>query len=300
MSGAPLSTILYPLSSFSMRHGFLLIDKPEGPTSHDSVAAVRKALSERKVGHLGTLDPAATGLLVIAVGTKALKVIELFSDLSKQYVANIAFGSVSATFDREGPIEQVQRKPGVLDPDESAVRIAIADRFLGKVQQVPPAASAVKIGGERAYRKMRQGRAVDMPTREVEIEECDVLSYAYPSLQLRVLCGSGTYIRSLAHDLGDVLHVGGYLAALRRTKVGDWAVDNAVYAEEAKWTNVIPLKEVLKDRPSRELSDVEADHITHGRVIDGEVEPDTIAWHGDLPIAILENIDGGVKARKVF
>ncbi len=185
-----------------MRHGFLLIDKPEGPTSHDCVAQVRHILHERKVGHLGTLDPAANGLLVMAVGAKALKVVELFNNLNKEYEATVCFGAVSSTYDREGVIEEVTLQPGVEVPDELAIRNVIKDRFLGKVEQVPPAASAIKIGGERAYRKMRRGKGVKLSSREVEITACDILSYDYPDLHLRVACGSGTYIRSLANDLG--------------------------------------------------------------------------------------------------
>lgn len=284
-----------------MRHGFLLINKPIGPTSHDSVAMVRKQLSERKVGHLGTLDPAAEGLLVLAVGAKALKVVELFKDLSKEYIAQITFGSVSSTYDREGTIEQVDLKPGVPVPDESAVRNAIVDRFLGKIDQIPPAYSAVQVGGERAYRKMRQGRSVDLPSREVQIDACDLQKFTYPDLTLRIVCGSGTYIRSLAHDLGQVLRCGGYLSGLKRTKVGEWSVSESVAIDRVQWSDVIPLKDVLRDRPSIELTDDEAEDIRHGRVIERGVEKDTIAWHEELPIAILTSIgDGESRARKVF
>lgn len=283
-----------------MRHGFLLIDKPEGPTSHDIVGTVRRTLPEKKVGHLGTLDPAATGLMVLAVGAKALKVVELFNALGKEYEAGIRFGEISATYDREGPIEEVERKPGVSDPTDIDIQETIRNKFIGKVDQVPPAASAIKIGGERAYRKMRQGRAVDMPTRVVEIEACDIVSYHYPDLTLRVACGSGTYIRSLAHDLGDALHVGAYLSSLRRTKVGDWSVADAVEPESVQWAHVIPLKEVLADRPRVELSQQQFMDIGHGKTIAGSCENNTIAWHGGLPVAVLEKKDAGVKARKVL
>ena len=289
-----------------MKHGFLLIDKPEGPTSHDVVDQIRSSLSERKVGHLGTLDPAASGVLVLAVGAKALKVIELFSALSKEYRADIALGTVSATFDREGPLETFARKPGVKDPDEHAILEAIRTRFLGKQRQIPPAASAVKIGGERVYRKMRnQMRAglparVDMPSREVEITRCDIVSYTYPRLTLYVGCSSGTYIRSLAHDLGQALRVGAYLSGLQRTTVGEWSLDDAVTMDDAAWANVIPLKEILKDHPSLALTDQQFEDMSYGRFIDGSCEKNTIAWHDGLPVAILEETERGVKARKVL
>ena len=283
-----------------MRHGFLLINKPEGPTSHDIVDVVRKTLSEKKVGHLGTLDPAASGLLVLAVGAKALKVVELFNSLSKEYMAEIIFGSTSRTYDREGPIEEFRRNAGVPDPDVSTIQEAIRSRFIGRIDQVPPQASAVKIGGERAYRKMRQGRSVELKARSVEISACTIVSYAYPKLSLSVACGSGTYIRSLANDLGAALRVGGYLSSLKRTMVGDWSVDDAVEAASTKWTDVIPLKDILAEYPKWELNDAEFDALTHGRVIPGECEEGAIAWHGELPVAILEMKNGGVKARKVF
>lgn len=283
-----------------MRHGFLLIDKPEGPTSHDIVSAVRKQLPEKKVGHIGTLDPAASGLLVLGVGAKALKVLELFMGLEKSYEASITFGEVSVTYDREGPIEQFPRKPGVLDPTDHAIQEEIRNSFIGKIDQVPPAASAVNIGGERAYRKMRQGRQVHMPSRTVEISACTITSYTYPNLCLDVTCGSGTYIRSLAHDLGQALRVGAYLAALRRTRVGEFLVEDAVAADKAKWTDVLPLKDVLKPLPSRELTNAEFDDISHGRLIEGRCNQNTVAWHNGLPVALLEEKDSGIKPRKVL
>lgn len=286
-----------------MRHGFLLINKPVGITSHDAVAIVRRRLSESKIGHLGTLDPAAEGLLVLAVGAKALKVIELFMHLSKEYEALVHFGAQSSTYDREGVIEEWQPVAGWREPDLLAIRTVIEQRFLGKIQQVPPAHSAVKVGGERAYRKARQGRGIDLPSREVEVVACAIEHYAYPELTLRVRCGSGTYIRSLAHDLGQVLHCGGYLKALRRTRVGEWELTDAVPPEEAAWTKVIPLKEVMAKQTCVELSDAQAADIRFGRAIPLEVEKDAIGWNGGLPIAILIPMKDGTRncrARKVL
>jgi len=286
-----------------VKHGFLLIDKPEGPTSHDAVATVRRLLHERKVGHLGTLDPAASGLLVLAVGAKALKVVELFVHLPKEYVAEIAFGAVSTTYDREGVIEECPPKAGWFPPAQVDVMKVIRDYFLGDISQVPPAHSAVKIGGDRAYRKARQGRGVNIPARRVHIEQCDVLSYEYPRLTVRVACGSGTYIRSLAHDLGQRLRCGGYLAALRRMKVGEWSVDFAVPPDAAAWSQVIPLKEVLAGFHSIELSQGEAERARHGQDIDREVKPDTIGWFEELPIAVFSPAKDGSRmahARKVL
>lgn len=284
-----------------MRHGFLRIDKPAGMTSHDAVAIVRRMLGERSVGHLGTLDPAATGLLVLAAGKKALKVVHLFGDLTKEYMADVRLGAVSTTYDREGVIEETPPKPGWEIPHEIVVQNLIADRFLGKICQVPPAYSAISIGGERAYNLARAGKEVDMPDREVEIRQCKILSYAYPDLRLQIACGSGTYIRSLANDLGTMLRCGGYLAGLRRTKVGEWSVEDAVAPDAAVWTSVLPLKEVLQTLPRRDLTDVEWEEIRFGRNIEAEVEPNTIAWCEDLPVGILvPAADGTAHAKKVF
>lgn len=286
-----------------MRHGFLLIDKPSGPSSHDVVAQVRTVLHEPKIGHLGTLDPAAEGLLVLAVGAKALKAVELFSGLSKEYEAVIHLGATSTTYDREGVIERWKPVKGWHAPDEITVRSVIATRFIGRIAQVPPAHSAVKIGGERAYRKARQGRGVNIPARSVEITECVITHYDYPMLHLRIACGSGTYIRSLANDLGEVLNCGGYLEKLKRTRVGDWKVEDAVKPALATWTNVLPLKDVLVGFPKVELSDAQAEDVRHGRSIAHEIAPDTIGWHGGLPIAVMIPCRDGTRqsrARKVL
>ena len=284
-----------------MRHGFLLVHKPVGPTSHDVVAMVRRTLPERSVGHLGTLDPAAEGLLVLAVGSKALKVVELFKDLPKEYEAHIHFGAVSTTYDREGVIEEIAPKPGWTVPDPMTIQGTLRDRFTGKIAQVPPAASAVKIGGERAYRKMRQGKSFDLPARDVEIKESSIMSYTFPDLHLRVCCGSGTYIRSLAHDLGQALRCGGYLAALKRTKVGEWSLTDAHPPENVRWSDVLPLKDVLQSFPRIDLTSDEMDDARCGRPIEHTVSDGTIGWYEELPVAILiSKGDGWAHARKVF
>lgn len=288
-----------------MRHGFLLINKPIGSTSHDIVSQVRRILSERSIGHLGTLDPAASGLMVLAVGAKALKVVELFTGATKEYVADIQLGKVSNTYDREGMITEVKLKPGWKIPDDaSPIQEVIRSRFMGKVRQVPPAHSAINIGGKRAYDLARAGEEVKMPEREVTITDCAILTYDYPHLQLRVACSSGTYIRSLAHDIGQGLGCGGYLAGLERTKVGQWNIKHSQTPDSITWTDIVPLKEILSTFPKRILTDAEWEHIHHGRSIIIGPDPSAfIAWHKDLPVAILEHDkkrEGMVKARKVL
>lgn len=292
-------SILY--TPFPMRHGFLLIDKPAGMTSHDVVAIVRRALHERSVGHLGTLDPLATGLLVLAIGRKALKVVELFNHLDKSYDADVRFGAVSTTYDAEGVLEKVLPPMGWHPPEQGELQRLLQDRFIGTIAQVPPAYSAISIGGERAYRKARQGLDVELPSRTVRIDSCSVLQYAYPSLTLHVRCGSGTYIRSLAHDLGQMVHAGAYLAGLRRTHVGTWSLAGSRAPEQVTWNDVLPLKDVLVGLPRRDISVAEYEDLRCGRNIEADVPELTIAWHDELPVALLvQATDGTAHAKKVF
>lgn len=289
-----------------MRHGFLLIRKPKGPTSHDVVGIARRVLGERKIGHLGTLDPEAQGLMVLAVGAKALKIVELFNRLPKHYVADIELGAVSTTYDAEGMITRPKPKAGWLPPeDASRIQVILDERFLGKISQVPPMHSAVHIGGERAYRKAMRGEHVELKARETTITECRVLEYKFPKLFLSVGCSSGTYIRSLANDLGDCMRCGAYLASLSRSRVGDWSLDNAVAPEDVKWTDVIPLKDLLRPLPGVQISDADWGELQHGRPIKGSMPEGgvLIAWYQDLPVAMLEPWKKGenmLKPRKVL
>lgn len=286
-----------------MRHGFLLIDKPSGPTSHDVVETVRRVLPESNVGHLGTLDPGASGLLVVAVGSKALKVIEFFEDLPKEYEAEIHFGSVSTTYDAQGAIEEIAAKPGWSPPALDQLQKTIARRFVGSVRQVPPMYSAVHVEGQRAYDRARRGQHVSVPARTVDISACDILAYEYPRLRLCIRCGAGTYIRSLAHDLGQVLRCGAYLQGLCRTRVGEWSVEEAVPPERAAWSRVLPLKEILKPFGSIDVTPEEAQDLGFGRRIVREVKTETVAWYDGLPIAVLIPAKDGSRTaqpRKVF
>lgn len=286
-----------------MKHGFLLVDKPEGPTSHDIVAKVRRVLQERKMGHLGTLDPFASGLMVLAVGAKALKVVEFFGDLPKQYEAVVRLGARSSTYDRDGVIEQTDLKPGWSIPSLIDIRMVIENGFVGDIVQVPPAHSAVHIDGRRAYELARAGEEVRMPSRTVRITDCTVTAYEYPLLTLRISCGSGTYIRSLAHDLGAKLRCGGYLEGLRRTKVGEWSVEFAVTPEESGWSYVMPLFEVMEPFPSVEVNDKEYEHMKCGRDFGCHLLRETIAWNNGLPVGVLapsHTNPSQAHARKVF
>jgi tRNA pseudouridine55 synthase len=159
----------------------------------------------------------------------------------------------------------------------------------------------VHVDGKRAYELARAGSDATLPARQIQIHRCELVSYAYPDAMLRVACGSGTYIRSLAHDLGGFLGCGAYLSGLRRTRVGEWKIEDAVVPNDVAWTKVLPLKDVLKALPGIELASGEAEGIRFGRTIERSVQPDTIGWFEGLPIAVLVPAgEGFARPRKVF
>lgn len=202
----------------------IFVDKPTGMSSFGAVARVRRLLSEReghrvKVGHTGTLDPFATGLLILLAGKATKKAPEL-TKLDKVYEATIRLGAKSSTGDPEGEIEILDEKPTI-----SRAQIEqVLPQFIGEIEQVPPAFSAIKINGQRAYKLARAGKEVEMPKRKVQIFSIDILEYESPFLKIRAHVGSGTYIRTLAEDLGDALGYGAYTTELRRTKIADYDI----------------------------------------------------------------------------
>ncbi len=212
-------------------HTIQLVDKPAGITSFGVVARVRRRISEvlgkkAKVGHTGTLDPFATGLMIIVTGKECRNAMQ-YSKLDKEYEAVIRLGEKSTTGDPEGEIEPVSDKV----PTQEEVEAALV-RFTGEIKQRPPIFSAIKINGRRAYDLARKGEAVEMPERTVTIHTLELIDYAYPELKIRTHVSSGTYIRTLAEDIGNVLETGAYCSALRRTKVGQWSVDGATPIEK--------------------------------------------------------------------
>lgn len=201
----------------------LLIDKPKGPTSHDVVQKVRRCFEVKKVGHAGTLDPMATGLLVVLVGRPATRLQEAFLHLPKTYEGTVRLGETTRSHDVE--TEVVDR----CDPS-SVTREAIEDalsNFRGTIEQIPPMYSAVKVGGERLYKKARRGETVDRPPRQVSVYAFEVTNWNSPEVSFRVECSKGTYIRSLARDLGKTLGVGGHLVSLRRRSIGSYSAEEA-------------------------------------------------------------------------
>lgn len=202
----------------------ILIDKPAGITSFGVVARVRRKLSEQfghkvKVGHTGTLDPFATGLMIIVTG-KECRNAGQYSKLDKVYEATIRLGQTSSTGDPEGELTQVSDRI----PTEDEVKTALT-QFIGDVTQRPPIYSAIKINGQRAYKLARKGEVVEVPERTVTIFSLELVNYAYPELKIRTHVGSGTYIRTLAEDIGKALGTGAYCSELRRTKVSTYSVD---------------------------------------------------------------------------
>lgn len=200
-----------------------LVDKPKGPTSHDVVRTVRRATDVKKVGHAGTLDPMATGLLLVLVSRPATRLQEAFMELPKTYEGTVRFGETTRSHDAETEI--IDRR------DPSSVTLeAIRDvlpTFQGTIEQIPPMYSAVKVEGERLYKKARRGETVDRPPRQVSIYALEVTEWEPPELSFRVECSKGTYIRSLARDFGETLGVGGHLVSLRRRAIGSFSVSEA-------------------------------------------------------------------------
>ena len=199
----------------------LLIDKPKGITSFDVIRRLRNKLGIRKMGHAGTLDPLATGLLIIAVGF-ATKEISKYMNLPKEYEVLMEFGKTSTTYDADGEISQ-----GVLRDVGRDEFEKVLENFIGEISQMPPIFSAKKIKGVRAYDLARQGKEVKLEPRMVKIDKIKILEWDWPFVKLRVNCGKGTYIRSLAHDIGEKLGCGGYVKELRRTAIGEFRVENA-------------------------------------------------------------------------
>lgn len=243
--------------------GVLSLDKPLNLTSHDVVQKVRRLTDIRRVGHAGTLDPLATGVLVLALG-RATRLLEYVVRLPKTYEARVRLGKVSNTYDGEGRI--VEERPVTVD----AAKVEEALRpFRGTIEQVPPMYSAIRKGGQRLYELARKGVEVEREAREITIYDLTLLQWERPDATLRVVCSSGTYIRSLAHDLGQALGCGGYLAELRRTAVGSFTIAGATPLDQltgANWeSHLQPADAAVRHLPRLEVSQEAADSLAHGQ-----------------------------------
>jgi tRNA pseudouridine55 synthase len=252
-----------------MNAGLVIIDKPGGMTSHDVVGRCRRIFGTRRVGHAGTLDPMATGVLVIGI-ERATKILGLLSGASKSYAATIRLGQKTSTEDAEGQL--LQEVPAE-QLTNASIAAAIAG-LRGDIMQVPSAVSAIKVGGQRAYRLVREGHTVEIPARPVRIDRFEILAARRHGhlidLDVEVDCWSGTYIRALARDLGDALAVGGHLTALRRTRVGPFGLDQARslddLAERPQLSYTLD-EACLQMLPRRALTTEEADAAANGRAL---------------------------------
>lgn len=206
--------------------GLLLIDKPQGITSFDIIRKLRRQTGVRKIGHAGTLDPMATGLMLMLFGTACKKATE-FVGLEKTYEGEITLGLVSSTGDAEGELTGVS----TTQPSQDEIEAALY-RFTGEITQTPSKYSAIKIGGVEAYKLARQGKSIHMPSRNVFVHKFELIQYSYPHIKFVAEVSSGTYIRTLAQDVGEALKSGAYLSSLRRTKVGGFDIDQAYQLDD--------------------------------------------------------------------
>lgn len=249
--------------------GLVIVDKPAGMTSHDVVGRCRRLFGTRKVGHAGTLDPMATGVLVVGI-ERATKILGLLTATDKSYSATIRLGQTTTTEDAEGEVLQSVSAAHVTDEQiESAVA-----PLRGDIEQVPSAVSAIKVAGQRAYKLAREGQTVELAARPVRIDRFEVLAVRrvdqFVDVDVDVDCSSGTYIRALARDVGAALGVGGHLTALRRTKVGRYGLDEARtlddLADEARLSYSLD-EACLVGFPRRDLTDAETEDTRHGRAL---------------------------------
>ena len=245
-------------------HGFALIDKPAGMTSHDVVAKARKKFNTKRVGHAGTLDPMATGVLVLGVGS-ATRLLQFVTDGQKQYEAVIRLGQSTHTDDREG--EVIETKSALTISDEQ-IRECLA-KFVGKIQQKPSSVSAIKIDGKRAHERVRAGEEVDIPAREVLISDIKIIGITteseFKDIQVVITCSAGTYIRAIARDLGQLLEVGGHLTELRRTLVSPFDISQCTSLEEAELITVA--EGISKILPVRTIDFADQNEVSFGRAI---------------------------------
>ena len=251
--------------------GVLVIDKAKGPTSHDVIASLRRLLQLRRVGHCGTLDPLASGVLVVCLG-RYTRLNRWLSGADKEYEADICLGAVSATGDAEGPIcHQAECVP----PDDQSVAQALRD-FTGAIDQVPPAHSAVKVAGVRSYKRARRGDEVVLKSRRVHMHAMELLGYDFPRLSVRIRCSAGTYIRSLAADLGRTLGTGAYLAELRRLRAGGLGLDKALTLDQVASLSragqidqaLVHPRLALSELAAVELNEVKLVDFAHGKAIE--------------------------------
>jgi tRNA pseudouridine55 synthase len=298
--------------------GWINLDKPYGMTSTQAVGKVRRLLNGQKIGHAGTLDPLATGVLPIALG-EATKTIPFAQDADKTYSFTVTWGQQRDTDDAEGQIIATSAHR----PTEQDIQ-AVLPNFIGEIDQLPPLFSAIKVNGARAYDLARAGEIPDLKSRIVFIESLDLLATRPESADFRMVCGKGTYVRSLARDLAEILGTKGYIGALRREKVGCFAAENAISLDilealdyqSAREKALLPLQTVLDDIPALALKMDETARLRSGQVLQflsrpdfdrlekaglGTKEPQTaLALFNGAPVALVENDRAEIRPLRVF
>jgi tRNA pseudouridine55 synthase len=284
--------------------GLAVVDKPAGWTSHDVVARTRRLAGTRRVGHAGTLDPMATGVLVLGIGA-ATRLLHHLVLTDKAYTATIRLGQSTVTDDADGDVLEQRSASGIA---EETVRAAMC-AFLGDIEQVPSSVSAIKIDGQRAYRQVRAGRSVTLAPRPVTVTRFAATGFSRPApdvldVAVEVACSSGTYVRALARDLGAALRVGGHLTALRRTRVGPFTLAQARTLEQLSDDPVtLPLPAAIRAAfPVRVVDAAEARELSFGRALDvcGIVGVYGALTATDEPVALLREQDGRARPVLVF
>ena len=283
-------------------HGWLVLDKPYGLGSTPAVGKVRWLLEAQKAGHAGTLDPLAEGVLPIALG-EATKTSPYLVDAGKTYIFDIRFGDETTTGDAEGEAAETSH----VRPNDAALR-DVLPRFLGEIEQVPPRYSAIKIDGRRAYDLARAGEDVEIPSRTVRIDALDLLAIDGETARLRVDCGKGTYVRSLARDIARAMGGAGHVTYLRRTRVGPFAEAAAIALEDlegmdyvARAGTLLPIDSALDDIPAFAVDEGEAADLRLGRKVRTQLQAGTgLAKLDTTPIAICEIADNQAQPKRVF
>ena len=287
-----------------MTDGFLVVDKAPGMTSHDVVAVARKALGTRKVGHAGTLDPMATGVLVLGFGN-GTRLLQYITDGDKSYLATVVLGSATVTDDQEGEVISESDTSAVTDQD---IRDGLA-KMIGEIQQRPSSVSAVKVGGERAYDRVRAGEVFELAARTITISALDILEIrrvqSRIEIDIDVTCSAGTFIRAIARDLGSDLQVGGHLSALRRTRVAGFPIAQAISFADLKAQTFSPLELADVARATFEVRELALDEVlelSFGRpLLPNQSEQIFAALSPDNRlIALLKNESGKAKPIAVF
>jgi len=277
-----------------MSDRFLFIDKEKGKTSFDVVRDVKKALSMKKVGHAGTLDPMATGLMIVATG-EATKLLEFLLHYDKVYEGDLRFGATSDTYDAEGSITEFNSDAAFMS-SLSVIKKIVQERFIGKISQVPPKFSAKKVNGKRAYDLARKGEDFTLQAKEVNVYGFEILSFVWPDLKFRISCGSGTYIRSLVHDLGQALSCGAYMTSLRRVSIGRFSL--ADVGESG-----VSIEDVFSDFPFIDIDDEEYVHLSNGRFVPNKKSIQDVVFlakYKGKVVGVAELVTGGefIKFRK--